>query len=105
LLALDQLAQSFDREPLLRAVDHPVAVGADQREVDNARLDLAGHAEGRAVVTLDVVQATLAVGPVEVEPAGFTSDGDPALPGVSQLVCFEVRIAFPESYSLPSCSR
>ena len=55
-LLVDQLAEGFYGQPLLGSVNHPVAVGSDEREVYQSRLHLAADAKGRAVMAFDVVQ-------------------------------------------------
>jgi hypothetical protein len=92
-LLVDQLAEGFDGQPLLGAVNHPVAVGADEREVDKARLYLAADAERHAVVAFDVVQATRAVGPMEVETARFAGDRDAPLLGVQRSSSSSIALA------------
>ncbi|OBF98889.1 hypothetical protein A5772_13665 [Mycolicibacter sinensis] len=51
------------------AVDHPVAVGAQQDQVGDLGLGLAGDVQRHEVVDLGVFVPALPVGALEVEPA------------------------------------
>ncbi|WP_308114325.1 hypothetical protein [Streptomyces brasiliscabiei] len=55
-------------------MDHPVAIGADQSEINELGLSLASLVQGYDVVALDASGAAGAIGRLEVETARLTGE-------------------------------
>jgi hypothetical protein len=92
-LHVNEVLQFLDGEPLPGAVNHSVAVRADQGQVGQLGVGLPGDVQGGSVVTFDVFKAADAIGEAEVEAAYFTSDRQAAPLGIVQLLAAQLRVA------------
>jgi hypothetical protein len=91
-LRYNEVLQLFHCEPQLGAVDHPVAVRAQQRQVGQPGLRPSRDVQRRAVMAFDVVRAMEAVRLAEVEVAHLARDGKAAPLGIRELTAAQARI-------------